>query len=215
MKKYKFQLIVTLLISSMILLPVKASANDRDSIRQARNERLFGGEPVRTAVKFNAAVLAGIVNPAVEFRVHKNITMGLEGLGIFYPNGFGKLIDGPIVAGMTFVEGRYYPIESFRGFFVGPNVGFSAYTLSKGIHPMYWGSYSNQYQVGCNFMVGLTLGYAFTLTKHWGIELSIGGGFQTSVYEGHYQSDGSMYIGWNGSSEWIPYNAAVNIVYKW
>lgn len=215
MKKYKFQLIVTLLISSMILLPVKASANDRDSIRQARNERLFGGEPVRTAIKFNAAVLAGIVNPAVEFRVHKNITMGLEGLGIFYPDGFGKLIDGPIVAGMTFVEGRYYPTESFRGFFVGPNVGFSAYTLSKGIHPMYWGSYSNQYQVGCNFMVGLTLGYAFTLTKHWGIELSIGGGFQTSVYEGHYQSDGSMYIGWNGSSEWIPYKAAVNIVYKW
>ena len=179
MRKYKYPLIVPLLIFSLILISVRAYADDRDSIRQARTERLFGGAPVRTAVKLN------------------------------------KLIDGPVVMAMTFAESRYYPVESFRGFFVGPNVGFSSYTLSKGIHPMYWGSYSNEYQVGCNFMVGLTLGYAFTLTRHWGIELSVGGGFQTSVYEGHYMSDGSMYIGWNGSSEWIPYKAAVNIVYKW
>lgn len=192
-----------------------ASAESRDSIRLARQERLFGGEPVKTAVKLNAAVVLGIVNPSVEFRVHKYITVSLEGFGAFYPEGFGKLIDGPIVTAMTFVEGRYYPVESFRGFFVGPNIGFSAWTLSKGIHPMYWGSYHNQYQVGCNIMAGLTLGYAFTLTKHWGIELSVGGGFQSSVYEGHYKSDGSMYIGWNGSSEWLPYKAAVNIVYKW
>ena len=215
MRKYKYPLIVPLLIFSLILTSVRAYADDRDSIRQARTERLFGGAPVRTAAKLNAAVVLGVVNPAVEFRVHRNITVGLEGIGVFYPKGFGKLIDGPVVMAMTFAESRYYPVESFRGFFVGPNVGFSSYTLSKGIHPMYWGSYSNEYQVVCNFMVGLTLGYAFTLTRHWGIELSVGGGFQTSVYEGHYMSDGSMYIGWNGSSEWIPYKAAVNIVYKW
>ena len=139
MSKYKYPLIVPLLIFSLILTSVRAYADDRDSIRQARTERLFGGAPVRTAVKLNAAVVLGAVNPAVEFRVHRNITVGLEGIGIFYPKGFGKLIDGPVVMATTFAESRYYPVESFRGFFVGPNVGFSSYTLSKGIHPMYWG----------------------------------------------------------------------------
>ncbi len=205
-------LIIVVLLTSVTFT---SHADSRDSIRLVRQERLFGGEPVKTAVKLNAAAVVGIVNPSVEFRAHKYITVGLEGFGVFYPKGFGKLINGPVVMAMTFVEGRYYPVESFRGFFVGPNIGFSAWTLSKGIHPMYWGSYHNQYQVGCNFMVGLTAGYAFTLTKHWGIEVSVGGGFQNSIYEGHYLSDGSMYIGWNGSSEWLPYKAAVNIVYKW
>ncbi|HIZ85867.1 MAG TPA: DUF3575 domain-containing protein [Candidatus Coprenecus stercoravium] len=190
-------------------------ATDKDSICAARIERLYGGEPVRTAVKLNAAVALGVVNPAVEFRVHENISVSLEGLGVFYPKGVGKLIDGPVVVAMTFLEGRYYPIQSFRGFFVGPNIGFSVWDLSKGIHPQYWGAYASDYQVGTNFMAGLTIGYAFTLTKHWGIELSLGGGVQVGFYEGHYKSDGSMYVGWNGSTEWLPYKAAVNIVYKW
>lgn len=216
MIRYSHTTACLLLIIGLLSFPfVSASADGRDSIRQAGQERLFGGEPVKTAVKLSAAAVVGIVNPSVEFRAHRNITVGLEGIGIFYPKGFGKLIDGPVVMAMTFLEGRYYPIESFRGFFVGPNLGFSAWTLSKGIHPMYWGSYANKYQVGYNIMAGVTVGYAFTLTKHWGIELSVGGGYQAGFYEGHCKSDGSMYIGWNGSSEWLPYKAAVNIVYKW
>lgn len=94
-------------------------------------------------------------------------------------------------------------------------MGFSVFNLTKGIHPAYWGQYSGQYQVGTNFMAGVTLGYAFTLTKHWGIEISLGGGYQIGFYEGHYSSDGSMYVGWNSSGEWLPYKAAVNIIYKW
>ena len=207
---YALLLTVTLFFSSL-----PAYTEDRDSIRTARQERLFGGEPVKTAVKLNAAIAAGIINPSVEFRTHENITVALEGVGVFYPKGFGKLIDGPAVIAMTFVEGRYYPVQSFRGFFAGPNLGFSAWTLSKGIHPMYWGSYSDSYQVGYNFMAGVTAGYAFTLTKHWGIEVSLGGGYQCGKYEGHNSSDGSMYIGWNGSGEWLLYKAAVNIIYKW
>lgn len=194
---------------------IKIPAADKDSLHPVSQERLSGDNPVRTAVKLSAAAVVGIVNPSMEFRAHRNITVALEGLGVFYPNGFGKIIDGPAVIAMTFIEGRYYPIESFRGFFVGPNIGFSAWTLSKGIHPMYWNQYTDAYQVGYNFMAGITLGYAFTITKHWGIEISLGGGYQAGFYEGHYKSDGSMYIGWNGSSEWLPYKAAVNIIYRW
>lgn len=215
MKPCIYRLLGILALCAATVLTVSAADNDKDSLRLARQERLFGGEPVRTAVKLSAAAVVGIVNPSVEFRAHKNVTVALEGLGIFYPKGFAGIIQGPAVMAMTFVESRYYPIESFRGFFVGPNLGFSAWTLSKGIHPLYWGTYVDKYQTGYNFMAGITLGYAFTLTKHWGIEISVGGGFQAGFYEGHCSSDGSMYIGWNGSSEWLPYKAALNIVYKW
>ena len=213
MKAHLAYILTAVVTAALISAPTfQCAAGEKDSLR---TERLFGGEPVKTAVKLSAAAVVGIVNPSVEFRAHKNITVALEGLGIFYPTGFGKMIDGPLIAAMTFVEGRYYPVQSFRGFFVGPNIGFSSYSLNKGIHPSFWGAQAHKYQVGCSFMVGLTAGYAFTLTKHGGIEISAGYGFQTSVYEGHYQSDGSKYIGWNGSSEWLPYKAAVNIVYKW
>lgn len=217
----------SLIITPLIILYLSMSGHeaiaqkkfsDKDSARilkkELKEEKLYGGNPIKLAVKLNAAVVLGIVNPSVEFRIHKNITVGLEALGVFYPKGFAK-IEGPIVMALTFLEGRYYPVHSFRGFFTGANMGFGVWDLSKGIHPQYWGSYSNAYQVGTNFMAGITLGYAFTLAKNWGIELSMGYGCQVGYYEGHYKSDGSMYIGWNGSTEWLPYKAAVNIVYKW
>lgn len=216
-------LIIT--VSAILLLSMSgygaAAQNrisDKDSARilrkQRREEKLYGGDPIRSAVKLNAAVVLGIVNPAVEFRVHKNITVGLEALGVFYPKGFAK-IEGPVVMALTFLEGRYYPVHSFRGFFAGADIGFGVWDLSKGVHPQYWGDYADDYQVGTNFMAGIALGYAFTLAKNWGIELSMGYGCQVGYYEGHYKSDGSMYIGWNGSTEWLPYKAAVNIIYKW
>lgn len=212
MRKNRFIKIIVAIALCMTMLTPLSRAGSRDSLKL---QALYGGEPIRTAVKLNAAVLAGIVNPSFEIRAHNNITVALEGLGAFYPKGLGNFIQGPVVLAMTFLEGRYYPVRSFRGFFVGPNIGFSVWDLTKGAHPMYWGDYAGQYQVGTNFMVGLTIGYAFTLTRHWGIEISVGGGCQLGVYEGHYLKDGSMYIGWNGSTEWLPYKAAVNIVYKW
>ncbi|HIZ86994.1 MAG TPA: DUF3575 domain-containing protein [Candidatus Coprenecus pullistercoris] len=208
MRSYK----ILFLLLPLLILPVNAYSSDKDSLR---NERLFGGEPVRTAVKLNAAVVLGIVNPSVEFRAHENITVALEGLGVFYPKGVKGVFDGPAVAAMTFIEGRYYPKQAFRGFFAAPNIGFAVWDLSKGLHPSYWGTYSDMYQIGVNFMAGITIGYSFTLTKHWGIEISAGGGCQIGFYEGHYKPDGSLYVDWNGSTEWIPYKAAVNIVYKW
>ncbi len=214
----------TSLAIALILLPALCSGNnlyaadrndDKDSIKAARNERLYGGEPVRSAVKLNASALVGIANPSFELRVHKNVSVALEAWGIFFNEGIGDWIQGPFNLGMAFVESRYYPIETFRGFFAGANVGFGFYCMTKGVHPTYWGSYPDSYQVGHNYMLGFTLGYSFTLTKHWAIELAIGGGYQNSTYEGHNLSDGSMYIGWNESAEWLLYKGALNIVYKW
>lgn len=171
-------------------------------------------EVPRIGVKLSAAVLAGIVNPAVEFSVHRNFTVSLEALGCFYPNGIA-FVKGKAVVGLTFLEGRWYPKKAFKGFFIGPNVGYGVWSLTKGIHPQYWGKYSDAYQVGSNFMCGLTLGYMFSFSRHWGMEISAGGGYSIARYEGHVDKDGSMYIGDNASSEWLPYKAALSVVYKW
>lgn len=171
--------------------------------------------PIRTAGKLNLALLVGIVNPAIEFRIHKNVTLQLEAFGCFQPEGF-LCTDIPVSLAASWLEGRYYIKESFKGFFAGLNAGFSVYRLSKGIAPVYWGKYPNAYQVGQNVMLGATLGYQFSFSRHWGCEVSFGGGWQLSRYEGHNSVDGSLYVGLNKSGEWLPvYKAAVNLVYKW
>lgn len=175
------------------------AGNDAKAIKKAeRQEKLFGGDPVKVAVKLNTPIVIGIVNPAVEFRIHKHFSMSGEAFGCFYRDGFANIINGPATIAMAFLEARYFPIEAFHGFYVGPNIGYGIWKLRKGIDPQYWGQHAGQYQVGKNFMVGLTIGYHFTLTKHWGLELSWGGGYSIAHYEGHYSTDGSMYVGWNG-----------------
>jgi len=168
----------------------------------------------RIGVKLNSAVLVGIVNPAVEFSVHRNVTINTEVFGCFYPKGFA-FINGRAIVAMAFLEGRWYPKSAFKGFFVGPNVGFGVWNLTKGIHPEFWGEKAGSYQVGRNLMCGVSLGYLFSFSSHWGIELSLGGGYSISRYEGHVDLDGSMHISDNYSAEWLPYKAAVSVIYKW
>lgn len=211
---------ISLVAAFGLLSNVSSYAQTSDEIKlnrkAEREERLFGGDPVRFSVKLNTPIVIGIVNPAVEFRVLKHFTVNFEALGCFYRDGFADIFDGPALVAMAFGEFRYFPKEAFRGFYVAPNIGYGIWKLRKGITPQYWGSYPDKYQVGSNFMAGLTIGYHFTLTKHWGLELSWGGGYSIAHYEGHMSSDGSMYVGWNGSHEWmLAYKGAFNVVYKW
>ena len=197
-----------------------SSTNDHtaatDSLKQETASKNFP----RTAVKLNAAIFAGVINPAVEFRIAKHFTVQLETMGCFQQNGF-LWTDIPVTLATAWLEAHYYPKEAFSGFFVGPNFGYGVYRMSKGIAPGYWGSYPDSYQVGNNVMIGATIGYAFRIGSHWGIELSWGAGWQLSFYEGHIMTDdpetnGDMYVGWNKSGEWLPaYKAAINVVYRW
>ena len=169
----------------------------------------------KIAVKLNAAALLGVVNPAIEVKVHDEFSVQLEGMGIFYPYGVPGT-KTPLNLGATFVEAHWYPAETFRGFYMGPNVGWAMWRLSKGLVPAYWGTYPDSYQVGTNIMMGATFGYQFCFSKRWAIDIAWGLGYSISAYEGHRTSDGSMYVGWNHSGEWLPaYKGAVNIVYRW
>jgi len=179
----------------------------------ARNDSFQVTVP-RMAVKLNAPIVIGIVNPAIEFSLNRHFTIDTELFGCFYPKGFA-FIDGRAEMALAFLEARWYPAYSFKGFFLGPNLGYGVWQFSKGIIPMYSEKSKESYQVGSNFMCGITVGYMFRFSEHWGMELSIGGGYSIAHYEGHTEKDGSMFVGYNGSSEWLPYKAALSVVYKW
>lgn len=193
------------IILSIVLLVAGASALRAES----------GADP-RVAVKLNAPIVIGIVNPAVEVSLGSHLTLNTELFGCFYRDGFA-FIKGRAEMALAFVEPRWYFKSSYKGFFAAPNVGYGVWNLSKSAIPfIYGGAKTNyNYQVGSNLMCGVTLGYMFTFSSHWGMELSVGGGYSLSYYEGHTDKDGSMFVGQNCSSEWIPYKGAVSVVYRW
>ena len=173
----------------------------------------------RIAVKLNGLIGVLIVNPAVEFKVMRNFTVQLEGLGSFYTEdclGTGK----PFVLGATFGEMRYYVKRAFDGFYCGACIGWGVYKLNKGLVLRYTEQYNDDsYQQGSNLMVGATIGYQFNINKHWSIEASWSGGFQHSVYEGYRRDkpdeDYKMYVGRNASAEWPPlFKGGVFVAYR-
>lgn len=173
----------------------------------------------RIAVKLNGLIGVLIVNPAVEFKVMRNFTVQLEGLGSFYTEdclGTGK----PFVLGATFGEMRYYVKRAFDGFYCGACIGWGVYKLNKGLVLRYTEQYNDDsYQQGSNLMVGATIGYQFNINKHWSIEASWSGGFQHSVYEGYRRDkpdeDYKMYVGRNASAEWPPlFKGGIFVAYR-
>lgn len=169
----------------------------------------------RSAVKFNATAVVGVINPSFELALNNHFSLQLEGTGIWHPNEF--LNTGhPLVLTGALIEGRWYPINTFKGVYIGPNLGTATWKLSKGVYPKYKESYKNQYQFGNVILAGATVGYQLPLGKHWGIDVTWGLGWTGAMYEGHENSDGSMYVGWNGSVQWLwAYKGGVNIVYRW
>lgn len=202
-------------ILAFLLASVLVSASSAFSAYGEDSEKNQIISEQRIAVKLNGAALLGVINPAIEIKVHDQFSVQLEGMGIFYPYGIPGT-ELPLNLGATFLEAHWYPKGTFRGFYLGPNFGWGMWRLTKGLVPAYWGTYPDSYQVGTNIMAGLTLGYQFCIGKHWGIDIAWGLGYSNSAYEGHRTSDGSMYVGWNHSGEWLPaYKGAVNIVYRW
>ena len=170
-------------------------------------------EENRIALKANSLVLLKIFNPSIEVKLLDKFSFQLEAMGILQGEGFlGS--DRPLSLGAGWVELRYYPKRVFKGFFFGGNAGWAAYRMNKGLHPTYTGVYKDKYQVGQNYMVGASAGFQYFINKHWGLELSAGGGYQSSRYEG-FEKDGTQYVGWNGSGEILIYKVGLHIIFAY
>lgn len=179
----------------------------------AKNAKLK--EPLLN-IKLNASTLVGVINPAVEFRVFNRGSVQLEGWGVYAPKNF--LGTGyPCSLGIMYGEFRFYPKEIFKGFFCGLHIGGGVYRLNKNLLPIFCDLKDpNSIQVGQNLIVGLTAGYHFSLSKHWGLEVVVGYGRQYSTYESYTHKDDGvvLYRSLNGSAEYLPTKAGLLVTYK-
>lgn len=170
----------------------------------------------RVNLKLNGAMVLGIINPAVEFRVFDKGSVQLEALGVFAPRNF--LGTGyPCSLAITYGEFRFYPKQVFKGFFCGVHTGWGIYRLNKNILPIFgYLKDPNSIQVGQSFIAGLTVGYCFTFDKHWGLEISLGAGRQFSTYESYtHKEDGTAsYCELNGSAEYLPTKGGILVSYR-
>ncbi|PKF74096.1 DUF3575 domain-containing protein [Chryseobacterium sp. PMSZPI] len=123
-------------------------------------------------------------------------------------------------------EGRYYFNEAFKHWYIGANIGLSAYNLQKW---NYWNNNaeitetgeiiinSNRYQKGYSVALGITGGYQFQLSDRWNLDLYATIGTSQGFYKGYDRSTGKRYDGaekLNKSGEIIPYRGGVMISYK-
>lgn len=197
-----------------------------------KQERMARVADSRFAVKLNATTLAGLVNPAAEFRLFKYMTFQFEAFGAFYGKNF--LGSGyPFSVAATWGEFRYYPMTAFRGFYAGLHAGYAVYRLDKSAVPfMNFGKGApGSFRTGQCLMIGATIGWCFVLNKHWSLELSWGGGWQGSKYcavspdhstsqplpdnSNTYVMD-ARYLEWNSSGEWLPvYKGGLLVTYRW
>lgn len=169
-----------------------------------------------TAIKLNGVyALGGVVNPAVEVGVANHFTVQLEAVASFYQGvSIGKIKEMPLVLGLGFVEMHWFPKERFKGFYVGPSIGYGAFKMQKW---EYWNSTKVQY--GNATMLGAVIGYQWQV-KAWSFDLFVGGGWIHSIYEGYDYLTGERYDAGaypgkrNKSAEWLPYKAGLMIGYR-
>lgn len=174
-------------------------------------------------LKANALFLpVGIVNVAGEFQLSKKITMQ----GDVFISPWKSFSGHEFQYYSASVEGRYYFKEAFNGFYLGANIAASTYTLQKW---NYWKDepYYNEknevftksdlYQKGHSYLLGITAGYQFRLSEKWFMDIYGTVGSSQDFYKGYERGTGKRYddaVGFNKSSEILPYRGGIMIAYK-
>lgn len=146
-------------------------------------EKVAEEKDVTMAIKLNALLAVGVLNPAFEVKLSKHFSLQFDLNGTYWNKGF-LWTNKPIKLFTAFLEARYYPKEVFKGFFVGLNTGFGLYDMSRAIISNFWNeSHNGIMHKGWNYMAGATIGWAFPLKNNWGIEPFIGAGYTYAKYD--------------------------------
>jgi Protein of unknown function (DUF3575) len=116
----------------------------------------------------------------------------------------------PAFFSILFVEWRYYFGRNFTGYYLGANMGGGIFRMQKW---NYW-TENKFYQVGWNSMFGLSMGYQQQLNPKYSLDYFVNVGNSQGHYWGYRTNNGSRYIDYNHSGEWIPLNAGIQLVYK-
>lgn len=213
--KYKIFIAALSLFS---VINISAQENQVESTKPESEKKLY--------VKGNALLIPiGVINAGLEYQLSNKFT--LQGDVLISPWKSFAGHEAQIYMGT--IEGRYYFKEAFKGWHVGANVSFGAYTLQK---PDYWNDdpyqskneenvvfkHSDLYQKGYSFLAGITAGYQFRLSDNWRMDLYGTIGTSQDFYKGYDRVSGKRYDekpdGYNRSGEIIPYRGGVMISYR-
>lgn len=173
-------------------------------------------------IKGNALFIpVGILNAGIEKQISPRYTIQ----GDVFISPWKSFAGHKLQIYSLSVEGRYYFKEAFKHWYLGANIGVSAYNLQKW---NYWsGTYvtddgevlnsSNLYQKGYSLMIGVTGGYQFQLSDRLNLDIFATVGSSQGFYKGYDQSTGKRYESaknFNKSGEIIPYRGGIMISYK-
>lgn len=176
----------------------------------------------QTYVKLNGLyALAGIVNPAFEFRLSDHSTFQVE--AVVSPWKSVRLAgkSRPMLFTIGMNEYRYYFREANRGWYVGGNAGMMAFNMSK----PYWNGgirWEDRYCKGYGFMVGAAVGYEYIFRERWILDAFVGWSWMHSRYNGYsFDHEIDMYPNrpvqpphpdpLNDSGEWYPNKIGLSI----
>jgi hypothetical protein len=163
----------------------------------------------QTYVKVNAlTTLLAVPNIGIETSIGKKTTFQVDILASFWnsinglPNKFVTVIP----------EFRYHFNEKFNGFYTGVHIGGSLFKVSKGVHRQL-----REYEEGCGYMIGATIGYQRKINNKFLLDFFLGGGSHQGFYKGYNIDSGERYDGakdYNKSGEWIPYRGGIMVSYR-
>lgn len=153
----------------------------------------------------NALYVAGLVpNVSFETRISNHFTFNVDLVASLWES----IRDRPYMLGQVIPELRYYPKQSFQGFYVGAYAAADIYKVSKWDHP------STDVQRGGGISLGATIGYELPIGGRWLMDFYLGGGWHLGRYYGINTETNQQYAPWNASGEWIPYKAGVSFAFR-
>lgn len=158
--------------------------------------------------KVNASTLLMFPGVAYERQISKNKSIQVDVLVSPWKSFLGNDARFEVIS----TELRFYKSEAFKGFYFGPNFGFTNYNLQK------WDYWNRPFlQVGIGFLYGATLGYQFQYNPKWSFDFYLGGGYSQSFYKGYNKNTGVRYDSatyYNKSGEFIPYKIGFMASYR-
>ena len=164
----------------------KAQAQERERIRLER----MRFKPV-LAVKTNLIVWAGMT-PEFE----RTTFMPNLALEVFFAKRFSAALSA-VYSDFDFGSGEHWGVT---GYSLEPRFWLKGSSVYKGLYAGLYGQVGdfNVQRVGGNYtgrylQAGVSLGYYLLLTKHWGVELGVRGGWQQGDVKKYIVNGGHLY----------------------
>lgn len=170
---------------------------------------------VKTNLLYGVATLTP--NLGVEIGLGERTTLDLVGsYNWFNLNGTVKN-NKKLAHWMVQSEFRYYLCKRLNGHFFGVHGLFSHYNIADHELPLLFGAGSKAFRYeGTAMGAGLSYGYRFAFSEHWGAEASIGLGYAYLSYDKYNCYKCSQKVESNANRHYFgPTKAALSLVYTW